>query len=132
MNDKLFEELVESLRDGMGIIRGEIKPSRVFENLNEVKDEYFPNNTLDELEGKKNFIWNTRQLNENLEKNKDNESKWNPIQKDPYNNTVIVCQYCHKNSGYTEEGFRHYVIFSDIKCKNCGKVIVHYNNGIGW
>jgi len=114
MDEKLFNELVESLREGMGIIRGEIKPSRVFENLKEVKDEYFPNIKLEELRNPKKSEWNFEEIKP----------------RNPYRNRIIICQHCHKNSGYTEEGFQFYVISSDIKCRQCGKVIIHYDGGV--
>lgn len=128
MDDKLFDELLESVKEGAKIMKGEVKPSRIFKNLYEVKDEYFPSVELDQLEDKKKFIWNTRDLNSSLDKNKDNN--WNDKPKDIYQNTIIICQHCHKNSGYTEEGFRHFVISQDIKCRNCGKVIIHYDGGV--
>jgi len=98
----------------------------MFKNLYDVKNKYFPNFELDELEGKKKFKWNTEELNNKM---KNMKNLWKP-KKDIFQNTIIVCQHCHQDSGYTEEGFRYYVISCDIKCRNCGEVIIEYNNGI--
>ncbi len=44
MREELFEELLESIKQGGAILRGEMKPSRVFEygrpNVRSIRDQY--------------------------------------------------------------------------------------------
>ena len=42
MNDPLFEELLESVREGAAIIRGEARPSRLFKINNQVSGVEMP------------------------------------------------------------------------------------------
>lgn len=50
---------------------------------------------------------------------------WGSLLKDKQ----IPCQYCLKDSGYTENGLRHFVIrYYGLKCKNCGQVIIEPRN----
>lgn len=44
MREELFEELLESIKQGGAILRGEMKPSRVFKydrpNVRSIRDQY--------------------------------------------------------------------------------------------
>jgi hypothetical protein len=47
-----------------------------------------------------------------------------------YKETPIICPYCEKDTGYTEERLMHYVLQSDLKCPHCQKVIIHANYAV--
>jgi hypothetical protein len=45
---------------------------------------------------------------------------------------VINCQWCHKDTGYTEEGLRNFVCPpGGLKCKCCGEVFMR-NDRLEW
>ena len=48
----------------------------------------------------------------------------NKHRKDINFNTPIICPHCHQDSGYTNEGIMFLVIYYDLLCKHCGKVVV--------
>jgi hypothetical protein len=43
----------------------------------------------------------------------------------------IICPYCQKPSGYTQEGLMFFVITYDLCCKHCGKIVIT-KPSIGW
>jgi len=42
--------------------------------------------------------------------------------------TPIICQHCRKPSGYTNEELMHLVITTDLRCKNCGGIVIRAQN----
>lgn len=40
-------------------------------------------------------------------------------------NTPIICRYCSKDTGMTEEGFTYLVLKEDVKCPHCDKIIIN-------
>jgi hypothetical protein len=59
--------------------------------------------------------------------------KWAVQKKDKYNQHIILCPHCGKDSGYTKEGIMFLYIANDLKCKLCGGIIVisqHYYNAV--
>ena len=42
-----------------------------------------------------------------------------------FNETPIVCPHCEKESGYVKEGLMLFVVVEDLRCKNCGEIVIH-------